>query len=186
MKFFTQQLLELKAYRKDREVLANYILENPHCFGPLLDTCLQVDEAISYKAAWILELVCLKNIKLLIPHLDRFLDNISKVYKPQAVRPMAKICEELTLHYYSKKAISLQFVLTKQQREQLTEICFDWLITDQKVAVKAYAMHCLFLLGKEFKWIHPELKIILDKDYHEEQPAFKARARHILKKLSVQ
>ncbi len=186
MKFFTQQLLELKAYRKDREVLANYILENPHCFGPLLDTCLQIDVAISYKAAWVLEMVCLENLDILFPHLERFLENLPKVYKPQAVRPMAKICEELTLSYYSKQESSIQFVLSIKQREQLTEICFDWLITDQKVAVKAYAMQCLFLLGKEFQWIHPELKIILDKDYHEEQPAFKARARHILKKLSVQ
>lgn len=96
---------------------------------------------------------------------------------------MAKICEELTLRYYAKKEKSLQFVLTKEQREQLTEICFDWLITDQKVAVKAYAMKSLFYLGKEFNWIHPELKIILEKDYHGQQQAFKARARHILKKM---
>jgi len=43
----------------------------------------------------------------------------------------------------------------------------------------------LFLLGKEFKWVHPELKIILDKDFHHQQPAFKARARHILKDLKI-
>ncbi|MEX2350639.1 MAG: hypothetical protein WD554_07140 [Flavobacteriaceae bacterium] len=125
MELFTQQLIELKAYRKDREELANYILDNPDYFQQLLETCSRVDEDISYKAAWILEMVCLNNIQLLIPHLDKFLDNISKIYKPQAVRPMAKICEELTLYYYSKKETTIQFVLSKKQREQLTEICFD-------------------------------------------------------------
>tara|TARA_R110000850_G_scaffold150497_1_gene273146 strand:+ start:39967 stop:40521 length:555 start_codon:yes stop_codon:yes gene_type:complete len=182
----TQQLTQLKAYRKDREEFADYVLDNPNNFEQLLDTCFKFEETISYKATWILEMVCLKNLDILFPHLERFLENLPKVYKPQAVRPMAKICEELTLSYYSKEETPIQFVLSKKQREQLIETCFDWLITDQKVAVKAYAMQCLFLLGKEFKWIHPELKIILEKDFHHQQPAFKARARHILKNLQFQ
>lgn len=179
------KLENLKAYRKDRKELANLILNEPDLFKQLLDICFKFDDDISYKAAWVLEMVCLENIKLLIPHLDRFIDNLPKVHKHQSVRPMAKICEELTLRCYSKRASSLQFVLTKQQREQLTEICFDWLITNQKVAAKAYAMQCLFLLGADFKWIHPELKILLNKDFQSQQPAFRSRAKHILKKLEV-
>lgn len=186
MDILTQQLMQLKAYRKDREVLANYVLNNSDNFEQLLNTCFKIDEDISYKAAWVLEIVCLKNIPQLVPHLDSFLENLPKVYKPQAVRPMAKICEKLMLGYYSKEETPIQLALSKKQREQLTEICFDWLITNQKVAVKAYAMQCLFLLGQEYKWIHPELKIILEKDFHHQQPAFKARARHILKDLQFQ
>jgi hypothetical protein len=181
--FFKQQLSQLNAYRKDREELAFYVLEHPECFEYLFESCFQVDEDISYKSAWILEMVCLMNLKILIPHLDSFLENLPRVYKNQAVRPMAKICEELALRYYTNKEPSFKFVLSKKQREQLTEICFDWLITDQKVACKAYAMQCLYLLGNEFRWIHPELKILLFKDFHTQQPAFKARAKHILKKL---
>lgn len=183
MDILTQQLMQLKAYRKNREKLADYVLYNPDNFKQLLNTCFKIDEDVSFKAAWVLEIVCLKSIQLLIPHLDFFIENIPKVYKHQAVRPLAKVCEEITMRYYIKKIPSLRFVLQKKHREQLTEICFDWLITNQKVAVKAYAMQCLYLLGQEFKWIHPELKIILDKDFHDQQPAFKARARHILKKL---
>ncbi|WP_339611675.1 adenylosuccinate lyase [uncultured Planktosalinus sp.] len=179
------KLKNLKAYRKDRKELANLILNEPDLFKQLLDLCFKFDDAISYKAAWVLEMVCLENIKLLIPHLHRFFDNLPKVHKHQAVRPMAKICEKLTLHFYSKKTMSLQIVLLKKQREQLTEICFDWLITNQKVAAKAYAMQCLFLLGTEFKWIHPELKILLNKDFQSQQPAFKSRAKNILNKLEV-
>jgi len=46
-------------------------------------------------------------------------------------------------------------------------------------------MPCLYLLGNEFRWIHPELKILLLKDFPTQQPAFKARAKHILKKLDT-
>lgn len=180
MELFIQQLSQLKAYRKDREKLADFVLSNPDYFDYLFDCCFNVDQDISYKAAWILEIVCLKKIELLIPYLDRFLENLPKVYKHQAVRPMAKICEEFVLRYYTNIEPSLQFVLSKKQLEKLTVISFDWLISDQKVAVKAYAMQCLFYLGKEFKWIHPELRIILGKDFHKQQPAFKARARDIL------
>ena len=58
------------------------------------------------------------------------------------------------------------------------------MITDQKVAAKAYSMNTLYLLGKDFDWIHPELKRILEDNFHSGSAAFKARARHLLKKLN--
>ena len=57
------------------------------------------------------------------------------------------------------------------------------MITEQKVAVKAYSMHTLFLFGSEFDWVHPELRIILERDFSSQSAAFKARSRHILKKI---
>lgn len=183
MEGFFQKLESLKAYRKDREFLANKVIHQPESFELLLNTCFQVNDNISYKGAWVLELVCIEKPKLLFPHLDTFISELPKVYKHQAVRPMAKICEVLLTHYYEVNDHPIQKHLTNKHREQLSEICFDWLISNQKVAVKAYAMQCLFLLGKEFDWIHPELKIILEKDFASEQPAFKARARHLLRKL---
>jgi hypothetical protein len=180
---FIQNLNTLKAYRNDREILAARVIDKPEHFIFLLSTSFQVDENLSYKAAWILELVCIKKMNLLLPHLDYFIEHLPKVYKNQAVRPMAKICEELTIAFYKKQDPYIQKVLTKNHREQLTVICFDWLIGKQKVAVKAYAMQCLFLLGNEFDWIHQELKSILEKDFSSEQPAFKARSKHILKKI---
>jgi hypothetical protein len=62
-------------------------------------------------------------------------------------------------------------------------LSFDYLITHQKVAAKAYSMKTLYLLGKEYHWIHPELATILEKDFNTSTAAFKARARHLLKKL---
>jgi hypothetical protein len=38
-------------------------------------------------------------------------------------------------------------------------------------------------LGSTFSWIHPELKVNLEANFNEGSAAFKARARHILKKL---
>lgn len=178
-----QHLLNLKAYRKDRETLADWIIKHPENFEFLLKTCFQFDDDNSFKAAWVLELVCIKKPMLLYPHLELFITQVPKVYKHQAVRPLAKICEVVLTLYYKNNHLPTRTFITKSHREQLTEICFDWLIGQQKVAVKAYAMQCLFLLGNEFDWIHQELKNLLEKDFPAEQPAFKARAKHILKKI---
>lgn len=183
MEAFIENLETLKAYRKDREILADWILTHPENFELLLKTCFQVNENVSYKAIWVLELVYIKKPQLLYPHLNLFMSQLPKVCKHQAVRPLAKICEVLLTLYYKNHHLPTRTFLIKSHREQLTEICFDWLISNQKVAVKAYAMQCLFLLGKEIDWVHPELKIILEKDFASEQPAFKARARHLLRKL---
>src|SRR5690606_29436303 len=132
---------------------------------------------------WIIEMMCIENLSLLYPHLDLFLSISSKVYKNQAVRPLAKVCELITENYYSKNSHPIQKIVTLKQREQLTEICFDWLISSQKVAAKAYAMQCLYFLGKDFDWIHPELRIYIKKEFPAQLPAFKARAKNVLRLL---
>lgn len=185
MIFLEDRLKTLKAYRQERSGLADWVVANPREMENLLHYFCQVNDDISYKAAWILEMVCIQKPDLLFPHLDRFLTHLPEMYKDQAIRPSAKIIELLTENYYRKNPHPVKEKLTKAQREQLTEICFDWLITKQKTAAKAYAMQSLFLLGKEFLWIHPELRVILEKDFPHEMPAFKARARHILKKLNA-
>ena len=55
----------------------------------------------------------------------------------------------------------------------------------EKIAPKAYAMNSLFLLGKDIDWIHPELVTILERDFQMQSSGFKARARHILKKIKA-
>ena len=47
-----------------------------------------------------------------------------------------------------------QIQLTDNQMQQITEVCFDWLIKDTKVASKCYSIRTLHLLGKKYKWIH--------------------------------
>jgi hypothetical protein len=68
--------------------------------------------------------------------------------------------------------------------QAITEACFDWLITDTKVASKCYAIRILHLLGNQFYWIHPELKIILEKEYRNHSAGYKAVFREILKKIN--
>ncbi len=170
--------------RKKRSYFANLMLDNPALLPELLTICEKVDDEISCRAFWGLEFLCKKNLNAILSYLDRLITIAPTVYQHPAVRPMAKIFECLTIAFYQKKSPDVKRSLTKTHREKITEICFDWLITDQKVAPKAYSMTSLYLLGTEFDWVHPELKITLENNYNAGSAAYKARSRMTLKKLS--
>lgn len=169
--------------REKRLYYANMVIDNPELITPLLEILFEVDDKISCRAAWVFEFMCGKKLEEIIPHLDMFTKNISKVHLDSAVRPVAKICEYVITAYYSKYNHAIKNHLTETHKEKIIEACFDWMINDEKVAPKAYAMNSLFLLGREYDWVHPELAIILERDFHVQSAAFKARARQILKKL---
>ena len=127
--------------------------------------------------------MCDQNLKALLPYLDTFTENLSKVYFDSAVRPVAKICEMLAKAFYSKENNSVKSILQFQHKEKIIEYCFDIMINDEKIAPKAYAMQTLFLLGKDFDWIHLELVQILERDFPNQSAGFKARAKHLIKKI---
>lgn len=59
------------------------------------------------------------------------------------------------------------------------------MINDEKIAPKAYSMNSLYLLGQDYDWIHPELVLILERDFQMQTSGFKARAKHIIRKIKA-
>lgn len=169
--------------RENRQKYAHLILANRELLPELIEILFMVDDKISCRAGWLLEFVCREDIKSILPHLNYFSQHMHKVYRDPAVRPVAKICEYLTEAAYKKKDKDIINALTSEIREKMITLCFDYMITDQKVAVKAYSMNILFLYGRDYDWIYPELLIILERDFNKGTAAFKARARHLIPKL---
>ncbi|WP_367180210.1 adenylosuccinate lyase [uncultured Lacinutrix sp.] len=169
--------------REKRLYYANLVIDNPNLIPKLLDILFMVDDKISPRAAWVFEFMCGENLEAIIPYLDIFTENLHKVHLDSAVRPVAKVCEYLIKAFYGKTETKIKVALLPKHREKIIEACFDWMINDEKIAPKAYAMNSLFLLGYDYNWIHSELIIILERDYQMQSSGFKARARHILKKL---
>lgn len=169
--------------RENRLYYANLLLSDPNLVSEALDILFMVDDPVSCRAAWVLEFMCGENLEAILPYLDTFTEQIHKIHLDSAVRPVAKICEYITKAYYGKSPHKVKEKLTKIHRERITELCFDYMINDEKIAPKAYSMNSLYLLGQEFDWIHPELTNILQRDFQMQSSGFKARARHILKKI---
>jgi hypothetical protein len=165
--------------REKRAYYAQLILNEPSLMDLVLEILFMVDDARSPKAGWIAEFATKEDITIILPHLELFTTKMHTVYQDAALRPVSKICEELAISYYKMKNLQTRASLTKIQRERMVTAAFDWLITDQKVAVKAYSMTSLYYLGTEFNWIHEDLQRIMEENYMTSSAAYKARCKHI-------
>ena len=178
------QLSYTNAARFQRLKAAQWVLTHPETLEELLHFCFKNDKELSHKANWTLEFVCLEELEVLFPHLDYFFEHLSGVKEESSVRPLSHICELLCIEYYKKKNEILTPLFSERQKELLIEICFDWLITNQKVACEVRAMTCLYYLGTEKGWIHPELKTILTQNIHKSSAGYQSRGSKILQKLT--
>ncbi|WP_370391306.1 adenylosuccinate lyase [uncultured Winogradskyella sp.] len=182
---FYEHLKNVNATRTKRLECADLILNNPELFKPLMKLIFKENTALSHKAAWVFEFVCAQDLGLLEQHLNDFTTSLMKVKDDSAIRPVAKVCLFLVENNYRQNPCTRDSVLNDDHKEAITEACFNWLITKGKVAPKAYAMTCLYLLGKDFDWIHPELRLVLEKDYAQQSAGYKAKARHIMEALNA-
>ena len=177
------ELDNVNASRECRTKYANLIIANPKLFKPLLEILFMIDDKRSTKASWIVEFVCKHDISFIFSYIDYFVANLSNLHLDSAVRPCAKIIEIIMELNYKKNNPKLKKLLSRDLKEKITETCFDWLLKDKKVAVKVYSMTALYYLGTELNWIHPELQSIIERDYQSHSAGFKAKSRHILKKI---
>lgn len=172
---FYNQIAHSNAHRAERDANCAAALESTRNLAELFALSFDLADKNHFKACWALELVLEKNLPLIAPHLDTFCDKIAQYRHDSAIRSISKICQFL--------AQSKTMQLTALQEQKIIETCLDWLIQDEKVAAKAYAMRALFALGKKHDWINHELKTILPQDYAQHSPAYKGAAKDILKRL---
>lgn len=170
--------------RENRNYVTTIILNDNSLFWPLLQITFDIHNKTSIKASWVLEFVLQQKLDWLVPHLPYFTENISKVYLESVVRPISKICALLATVYYSKSDTTIKKNLTKKDIQRINENAFDLLISKHKVAVKVHAMETLFMFGKEEKWIHDELKLIIPQNIRKETYAYEARGKRTLLRIS--
>ncbi|WP_438988511.1 adenylosuccinate lyase [Polaribacter sp.] len=181
--YLLEQLNNLEtAKRENRQRIANIVLEQAFLFEELVTITFWIDKKNSIKAAWVLEWICThQNLDFILPYLNEFTSKISSLKFDSAIRPCAKICEYLATAYYAKSANKTKETLTLVHIDAIVETGFDWLITPQKIAVRAYTMNTLYLFGLEKEWIHPELKHLIETKIIHESKGTKARGKHVIK-----
>ncbi|WP_242131997.1 adenylosuccinate lyase [Aestuariivivens marinum] len=179
-----KELNYVNASRQNRLRYARLVLNNLSLLPELIDILCMVNDKNSCRAAWILEFVCIDNIYSITPHLNKFTNNLKHIYLDSAVRPVSKICCLIAKAYCLQTSNPIKDVLTQIHKELIIEACFDWMISNHKVAAKVHAMETLFLFGHENNtWIHNELAIILQREFYEQSAGYKSRAKGILKRI---
>ena len=169
------------AKRIYRDEAAEAILQNIDLIPKLIDKVYDIEDPLHIKAAWVLELVCLENINLLNPYISEFIRGMSTLTHESALRPVSKVCCIWSSHYFTNKPS--ECVISKLEKEQIISCNFDWLIEDHKVATQVFAMDTLYLWGRQDKWVHSELKSVLEKNTDTGTSGYKAHARKLLKNL---
>ncbi len=167
--------------RVNRNNAANIVLKQPELIKSLVDLTFEVNNKLSIKAAWILEWICTHHsIDYVLPYLNTFTKNLQHLQFDSALRPCAKICEHLANSYSNKVNNKTKQSLSDEHINQIIETGFDWLLTEQKIAVKAYTMTNLYVFGKYRDWVHPELEHIIRTKVIHEGKGCTARGRKIL------
>lgn len=168
-------------YKKSRQATADFIMTRPEQMDDFMKICFENQNPDHYKGCWAMELIAYEKLDWFQKYLDLICSKSKILTNESAIRPLSKIIFLLIEAHYKNSKNKIHF--TEEQRQDLIEINFDWLITDTKVASKVYAMRSLQLLGREYEWIHPELETILVKDFSTHTAAYKLVSKHILKKI---
>ncbi|MFY0631253.1 MAG: adenylosuccinate lyase [Flavobacteriaceae bacterium] len=183
--YLIQELTNIEnAKRDNRQRVANIVCDNHDLVEYLVEITFEIESKLSIRAAWVLEWVCTHNdLNLILPHLDLFTEKISLLTFDSAIRPCAKICEHLAVAYTNKNENLVKEALKDSHIEAIIETGFDWLITPQKIAVRAYTMTALYLFGLSRDWVHPELEHLIRTKIIHESKGCKARGKYILEAI---
>lgn len=135
------------------------------------------DKQVSFRAAWLLEHVCIQQPTLISSIYDTFIASVPKQKHWGTIRSYTKIAMLAT---DTKTAISH----TVEQEEILVEQCFHWLIHPEcPVAVVVNCLDILYNLREKNLWITDELKAQIQHLLKNPTPALASRAKRVLKKM---
>jgi hypothetical protein len=172
------RIAKSSAHTQNRIDNGNFILQNPHLVEDLIIYSFQIENKLHIRACCILEKVFELKLDLAFPFLDLICQNLHKLKNDSAIRSISRFLM-LLVQDNSKKNY-----LTKNQLEKITEVSFDWLIEDYRVAVKLHAVNTLFETGKLLSWIYPELQTVLEKEIKFPSPAYRCIVKKFLYKIN--
>ncbi len=180
------QILESDSQKlKFRDSLVKACLLNTSWASFLLTKMKSIDNENSSFSARILELSCKENLEIIIPFLDTFCKLLNKVKLNGVIRVCSKICELLMIEYFIKNNYKFTSSLQNEHFEKIIKAGFIWMITDQQIAIQAYTMQSLYLLGIKYDWIHNDLAIIIERNIPTGSTGYQNRGRKILKAIET-
>lgn len=172
-----ERITKCSAHTQNRVENAVYIIQNTNLLPELISFSFKTENKLHIRACYILDMVFEKQQDLAYPYIDFICNNLKLLKNDSAIRCVSRLIHFLVLDNNEKKYLS------EINIEKITTACFDWLISDIRVAPKAHAIYTLFELGKNQTWIHSELKQVLEHYTSSESVGYKSVARKILKKI---
>lgn len=177
--YWDSELSNMNNSISSRRRIADMLAKNQNYLEATINLILKPEHENSLNAFKALEVLSRDHIALLLPFSDKIIISGKLLQQPAVKRCFLKIIEQLLLVHYSEDS----YFMTKEQGEDIIQLCFTWLISDKQIATQVFSMQNLFLLKNEKNWIEEELKHIILNNYASSSAGYQARARKILRKI---
>jgi hypothetical protein len=165
------KLLREEHSKKQTDRIVSYIGADKNRFAELMKLFLKGEYRITQRAAWPLSYCVRYHPELIGPYFARLLDNLGrKDIHIAVIRNTVRLLQDVTI--------------PKRYHGRVMTVCFDFVqAAETPIAVKAFSLSILSNLSADYPEILPELKLIIDEQWEHATPAFRSRARKILKNM---
>jgi hypothetical protein len=162
----------LKEHSKAQALkIAAYACNSSENFKELMNCFTDNEYRVAQRAAWSVSWASLKQPKLIEPHIKTLVAQLSKKNVHNAViRNSLRVLQNINI--------------PKKFHGEVMNSCFNFIEEPTApVAFKSFALKTLGNLAKIYPEIKNELRIIIEERYDTETAGFRAKAKHVLKKI---
>ena len=165
------QLLKDEHSKKQTDRIVAYIGEEKERFAQLIQLFFSGEYRITQRAAWPLSYCVRNHPELIKPYFKQLLDNLDrKDIHVAVIRNTVRLLQDVT--------IPVKF------QGRVMNKCFEFIqAPETPIAVKAFALTILSNLSADYPEIRGELRLIIEDQWEQATPAFRSRAKRVLKQM---
>jgi hypothetical protein len=166
-----EKLLRAEHSKRQCDRIVAYVGDDKDRFAQLIELFFRGEYRITQRAAWPLSYCVRRHPELITPYYKQLLDNLGrKDIHVAVVRNTVRLLQDVSI--------------PKRWHGRVMSVCFEF-VEDPvtPIAVKAFALTILSNLSAEYPEIKGELKTLIESQWEQATPAFRSRARKILKGL---
>lgn len=157
--------------RVQTDRIVRYIGSDPKRFAGLMAVFFKGDARLTQRAAWPMSYCVRKHPALANPYYKKWINKLQEPgVHPGVTRNIVRLLQDTDI--------------PTRYHGQVMNTCFH-LITavETPAAIKAFSLTILDHLAVIYPDIRPELKLIIETQWHQEKPAFRSRAKKVLQNL---
>jgi hypothetical protein len=165
------KLLRAEHSKRQCDRIVAYIGSDKERFAQLIELFFRGEYRITQRAAWPLSFCVRRHPQLIAPFYRQLLDNLGrKDIHVAVVRNTVRLLQDVSI--------------PKRWHGRVMSVCFEFVEDPATpIAVKAFALSILSNLSAEYPEIKGELKTLIESQWEQATPAFRSRARKILKAM---
>jgi hypothetical protein len=138
------------------DVAVKAVDANPANFNELMSLCMSPDSVMNMRASRVASFVSDKYPNLFLPYVNKIAEAFSGFKTDGQKRAFAYILSKYTTS------------LNEENQSEMLDICFKYMLSNEKVAVKYNCMRFLFAMTRMYPELKGELKAAIDFNITEE------------------